>query len=81
MHDMTPQAPVDNPTQAPLAPPVPRVWHTPQIQIVWSIVPGDVITFDDDSTAEVVEHVATWFEDLRPGKEGKRAPKMLVQRP
>jgi hypothetical protein len=43
-------------------------WRKPQIETIFSVVPGEIIGAD----AVVAEHVATIYEDLRPGREGRK---------
>jgi HNH endonuclease len=56
-------------------------WHKPQIETIFSYVPGEEIILPDKDIAGLAKHVSTFYEDLRRGKEGRRAPKTLVERP
>jgi hypothetical protein len=55
-------------------------WHKPQIETIFSTVPGEAVWLNG-RRAVVKRHVATFYEDLRPGKERRRAPRTLVNRP
>jgi HNH endonuclease len=56
-------------------------WSTPQIETIFSIVPGEIISLGGEKMMTVKRHVATANEDLRPGKEGRKAPRTLVNAP
>jgi hypothetical protein len=49
-------------------------WSAPVIETIFSIVPGE-------TSVETVGPVMVTYEDLRPGRVGRRAPMTLVKRP